>query len=194
MDAMPALNMTEFEKALTTQRIRAFQIISLALLMGCTLFLGIILFLYATEEPAETASNNSILPILSIVHGGMALTMYIPAFLVGRYFAGPRGLMTRMKNAVPTVAGEDLTVEVLCIGAMFMGFIFRAAILEGMALFGLIVCLMGVLEGQIQSEPVYWGNLFSYIVFAVVTLWTFPTKDRLENLFRERFLQNDFRV
>ncbi len=192
MDTTPQLDFAEFQNALTPQRIRVFMIISLALLTGCTLFLGIILFLYSKTESAEMVSENSVLPLMSLVHGCMALVGYIPAYWIGRYFASPKGLMTLAKNSAGAVTGENMTMESRCIGAMFTGFMIRAAILEGMALFGLIVCLLGVLDGQIHLQPVYWGNLFSYILFAAVTVWTFPTKSRLETIFKERFMQGEF--
>lgn len=194
METTSQLQLSEFQKALTPQRMRIFLIISLALLAGCTLFLGIILLLYSKTESANTVLENSVLPLVSLVHGCMALAGYIPAYLVGRYFASPKGLVTHLKNTAGTVAGEELTIESRCVGAIFTGFIIRAAILEGMALFGLIICLLGVLEGEIHLAPVYWANLFSYILFTAVMLWTFPTKGRLEKIFKDRFLPSELRI
>ena len=86
----------------------------------------------------------------------------------------------------------NLPVEHHLVGAIFTSFIISAALLEGVALFGLIICLLGVQEGIIHNAPIYWLNLFSYLFFAAMILWTFPTKERLENIFKERFLVHNF--
>lgn len=187
MDGSTPYSFSEFEAALTPQRIRTFQIIAGALLAGTTVFLAVVLLVYAqTPEKAPPDSADSILPILTGVHAVVAGLNVIAAIFVYRFCISPKGAAFLQQQSA--VRG-DLQVPVM--GAIFTGFIFSAALLEGAALFGIIVCLMGILEGTIRQEPGYWLNLFSYVIFAAFMVKTFPTRMRLENVFRERFMQGE---
>ncbi len=192
METLPQLQLSEFQRALTPQRLLVSKVIAFALFMGVTLFLGIVLFLYTRNEAAETP-EDSLLSLLSLAHGVSFVVFTFIANSMYRMFVTPKGLN---KPAEPPegISPGEFTPELRCQMRIFMGFVLRSAIMEGMAMFGVIICLLGVMEGQIHLQPVYWLNLLSYIFFVMVMLWTFPTKERLERIFQERFLQTDFRV
>lgn len=195
METTPSLQLSEFQKALTPQRMRAFQIIPVASLMGVTLFLGVILYVYSTHPPAEEKAGDNTLAIMSILHAGMGCICYLVGFLVFRRLTSLKGLDFLHRN-VPARADlqPELPIELRCVGVMSTACILRAAIFEGPVTFGLVVCLLGSINGQIHLQPVYWLNLFSSVLFAALTVWTFPTKDRLETIFKDRFLQSDFSI
>lgn len=191
MESQPELQFSDFQKALTKKRIFTFQMNAITLLVGVTLFLGIILLLYYYNSPQETlqqTSESGILPIFSMVHAFMACCFYGVTFFVYQYLVGWKGIEMMQKSPLVGAMQEETTLETLAYSLIFKGFIIRAAIMDGIAMFGLITCLMGVQNGEIYNEPIYWLNLFSYVFFVVVILWTFPTKDRLETIFRKRFL------
>ena len=81
------LQLSEFQKALTPQRIRAFRIISIALFLGATFFMAVILYMYSATPPAtEKDMDMSLLSILSAVHIVEAMICYLAAFFVYRFF------------------------------------------------------------------------------------------------------------
>lgn len=189
MEELPELKFTEFQKILS-KRIITFQIIAMALFSAVTIFLGIILFLYSQGPQQENPERSSgILPILSLVHICMACANYALIFLVPYFFVNKKRLTTAITFSPYMQPQPEMSMEVRACSLIFTGFIMRAALLEGLALFGSIICLMGVLNGEIRVEPAYWLNLFSYVVFAAAILWTFPTKERLEATFQRRFME-----
>lgn len=193
METQPALQLSEFQKDLE-KRVFVFQIVAIALLLGATLFLGIVLLLFFTEPgdavSAERAETNTV-PLISLVHLCMACGSYITAYFLYQYFVNPKRLTTPKTFSRFIQPMPEMSMEGMAGGLIYIGFIFRAALMEGTALFGLIVCLLGVLNGTIQNEPIYWLNLSSYVIFAGMILWTFPTKERLESIFQRRFSGQD---
>lgn len=191
METMPQLQLSEFQKALTPGRMRQFYIIPIVLLVGATVFLGIILYLYSINGPESKQIDNPVLPLISIVHICQAMICYFISFLIYRYMVGRKGLEKIMSAQRANQNAGENTIETGCAVVIFTGYILRAAFMEGVAFFGLIICLLGITEGVIYDQPIYWFNLFSYVVLAVVTVWTFPTRDRLEGIFTKRFSQTD---
>jgi hypothetical protein len=61
----------------------------------------------------------------------------------------------------------------------------RLALLEGAALFGLVVCVIGVLGGVLHRYPLYWVNSVSALIMLGTVVATFPTRERLEQVFRD---------
>lgn len=188
MEKDKAMDFEAFQRALVPQRIRTWQIIYAALLAGATVFAGIVLLLYIQQPRAAAAepADASFLRILTMVHVAIAAGCYMAAFAVSRFFAGDKGLEFVQRNAGGLTEDGGLQAS-LYLQAVFTGAIIRAALMEGPALFGVIACLMGVTEGVIPQQPVYWLNLFSYVIFAGMVVWTFPTRQRLEDRFKDRF-------
>ena len=58
--------------------------------------------------------------------------------------------------------------------------IVRLALFEGCALFGTVICLLGVVLGAVAERPWIWGNAASTALFVGFTAATFPTAKRLE--------------
>ncbi len=58
--------------------------------------------------------------------------------------------------------------------------------LEAPALFGIVVCLVGSLNGQLHAEPIYWLNLASTVVLVLFVALSFPSRERLVDLFRRK--------
>ena len=193
METTPQLQVSEFQKVLTGQRMMVFRIIPAVLLLGVTLFIGIVLFLYATTSPKQPADDESLMRILSVVHGGLFFSFSIAGFVVYEVIVRPKGL-GRPGSMPPGCNPDDWTPELQCSGRIFTGMLLRAACLEGVALFGAVVCLLGVLEGYMYQQPLYWLNLSSSVFFAAVTVWTFPTQERQEAIFKKRFMQSDLSI
>ena len=58
----------------------------------------------------------------------------------------------------------------------------RLAMYESAAMFGLVVCLLGVLTGVIYQNAIYWLNAITALVLFVFIVKTFPNRDRLLKL------------
>ena len=190
MEMSPNLQLSEFQKALK-KRLLSFQVTAVMLFLGATAFLGVLLLLYSQNPPQESygqASSPEFLSILSIVHLCLACACYAAAFFIYRYLTSWKGLKRAIEFPQVNLNREENTLEMRACLSIFTAYIIRAAFMEGPAMLGMIACLMGVTEGEIQDKPIYWLNLFSYILFAVMVLWTFPTTERLEDIFQRRFM------
>ena len=187
METAQNLDFEEFKKALTPQHLWTFRIIYLALLSGVTVFLGIILLLaYSQSQSNQSANSQDILPILTTVHIILALTAYFVSFIVFRLLTNPVRLRKITLPAAMPSGRQISTPEQMYLVTVFTASIIRAALFEGSALFGLIICLMGALDGSIQRYPVYWLNLFSFVIMAGMMIYTFPSRTKLEDLFKKR--------
>ncbi len=183
MEQPTQLDFWEFQKALLPRKIWTFQVIHTALFIGATLFLAVILYAIWIRPSLDLPSSDDrfTLTLLSAVHIVNAVISYIVISLIGSYITNPRNLHKIGIASKQTQTDEDKYVAVL-----FSAHIIRAAVLEGSALFGTIICMLAYLQGSHRNPPVYWLNLSTYFCFAVFFVWAFPTKDRLESLFRKK--------
>ena len=187
METSQNLDFMEFQKAITPQVLWTFRVIYIALLSGVSLFLCVLLFMaYSKSYPDEPANSQDILLLLTIIHIVIASSCYLVSFIVFRFLTTP-GRLRKMKPSVVLSPGrQSSALEQQYLTAIFTAHIIRAAFFEGPALFGMIICLLGVLDGYIQQHPAYWLNLFSFVVMAGMMIYTFPTETKLEDLFKKR--------
>ena len=184
------LSLEEFRKQLKPQQVRVFQIISLALGTGVFLFFLIVLGTYwgSSETPGtQESSNLSVIKILTLVHILEAGFLYILSFFLYRFLVSQQQLKKILKTPPPAGVDPATPPEGRCIGIILTGTLIRLAMFEGTALFGLITCLLGATDGTLRQYPVYWLNLFSLVFMILFVLVTFPTRQRLEDIFQARF-------
>lgn len=181
METTQTLDFEEFKKAITPQHIFTFHIIYIALLLGTSLFLGMLLFAaYSNRHSYDYADSGRLLSLLTIIHVIMAIPAYVLSFIIYQYLTNPKNL-----NKGP-VSIQTFTSEQRYLQKIFSAHIIRAAFFEGVAFFGMVICFVGAADGVIQLEHVYWLNLFSYVALAVLIVWTFPSRSRLEEIFKKR--------
>lgn len=184
------INLSDFQQLLTRKNLLPIQIIQLGITAGCTGFLVVVLVLTGKQPsgavgPVGAGENAPPIDILSYIHLGLALTAYAAAIGMYRFLVNPKRLAGSMYLA--NQPGHAAIAE-KCLSLIRTGTILRFAFLEGAAFFGLILCLLAGQNGLLEEQPVYWLNVFSYFVLLLVTLATFATRDRVENLFINRFL------
>lgn len=107
--------------------------------------------------PAAEYDDYDFLITLTVYHG----------ILFGTIFAGANILSTFLVNSV---APER---------KVFMWYLFRQAIREGVALFGCVIYYLGVDAGQLHFAPWLWINLVSTGAFVFFSMSDFPNDDRL---------------
>jgi len=181
------LSLEEFRKHLQPQRVRALQIIYIALGTFLCVFCLIVLTVYFVirETGAMKEPDVDLLKILTIVYICVTCMEYLVGFGMYQYFIN-KG---KLKQSISMLSGEqaESKPEKVCLGLIATGTILRSASCEGVALFGLIICLVGSLNGTLQQYPIYWLNLFSFVFMILYLLTTFPTRQKLEDIFQRRF-------
>lgn len=184
------ISLADFQQLLTRKNLLPIQIIQLGITAGCTVFLVVVLVLTGKQTagpagPFGPAENTPPIDILSFIHLGLALMAYAAAIGMYRFLVNPKRLAGSMYLANQP---DHAAIAEKCFSLIRTGTILRFAFLEGVAFFGLILCLLAGQNGLLEAHPEYWLNVFSYFVLLLVTLATFATRDRLENLFINRFL------
>lgn len=132
---------------------RQLQIIGFALVAGAVCFAVIaaaLPFLNGSEPIVEggapAAAAASIIGMLSLVHAALFASLLPAALILPQRVAGRNqaGLQQSM--------------------------IVRWAMLEGAALFGSVVVLLGGLEGRLPAEPIFYANLASTAAFVMLVV------------------------
>ncbi len=156
------------DETLSPDNVRVLQVVSAALGAGVLTFALVVLLLSTTSSAEATEADLDMTRLMSGVHVFLALFLYAVAPVVYR-------MLVRKAREASTA------------GALLQGIrnaeVVRLAFYEGAALFGLVVCLLGVHSGSLQAAPVYWYNLFSTLVMFGAVALTFPTRDRLEAVY-----------
>ncbi|MGH1362804.1 MAG: hypothetical protein ACRBF0_04550 [Calditrichia bacterium] len=166
----------QFSAFVDNNQLKTLQIIYLALAMGVSLFLFVIYFL-STQGGDLPAAEQSSVPTMTIVH----FIVLISAIFLSKL------IYEKMYSNIP--ANVMSTPQIIW-QKMKTAHIVRLAILEAPVFLGLVTCLIGVQDGFIPEEPIYWINLTSLVVFLAFIALSFPNHDRIIQEFRYRFRNN----
>lgn len=169
----------EFEKLLTDDTLRSMSIIQAALGSGVVLFMFIVIAMYFSMESSQ-AGDPQLIWILTLVHFILAANMiFLSSWMYKR----------RLTAGAIAKSSPTGTIDAAsCLDALRNAIIIRLAFLEGAAFYGLVVCIVAVMNGVMQENPIYWINLASAFVMLLHVVWLFPSRDRLIE-----FYKNDFR-
>ena len=173
------MGLAEFRQALTPGTVRSLRIIQGAIGAGVLVFALVVLGMHArvsSDVPPPPQVVVFLVQILTVVHFVMAAAIYPLGHLV----------FTRMVSR-ERIAKSGATDPAKVLSLMRAGIIMRLAMYEGVAFVGLVVCMVGVLEGVLRAHPVYWVNAFSTVVLLLFVMRTFPSEERLLTIFEERF-------
>lgn len=171
------ISRSEFESILTRQRLASLSIISIALMMGIVTFAVVA---FAIPAHAQNANKNGtdILLLLTGVHAFIAMTIYTVVPIIVRQLLSIGKIQT---------SATDVPLAEKIFGALQSAHIIRMAMYEGAAMFGLVICLLTSLWGYTTTDPEFLLNGASALIFLLMAAATFPTRDRLMNIFSELF-------
>lgn len=164
---------SEFEQSLTQQKLLPVQIIYGSLTMSILLF-ALVVFVLLSGTPAQDPAGTDIIMLLSVVHGLMMLTVYSVAPLIFK---------KQLVGATSSPSPSGPKVLSAITGKIITAYIIRLAMYEGVAIFGLVVCLLTVQWGHYPFHAEFLYNGLSSFFFLVMAITTFPTRDRLGNTF-----------
>ncbi|RMI15161.1 MAG: hypothetical protein D6681_04510 [Calditrichaeota bacterium] len=138
----------------------------------------------APDAAPPTESAHQLIELLSIVHVALALILYPTAITLYNRAYDPRQLQQQLNEAgsVPEARAQT------CLQIMRTAHILRLAPVEGVAMFGLVVCLLGVQSDVLAAFPRYWLNLFSSVILLAMVAANLPGKESLLSEFRRKIL------
>jgi len=153
------------------QDVRSIQIVCAALASGVILFVFVVLAAYFVIPAGELPRDVQfywLLTSVQLVMSGSLLVLSSAVFnrLLDRIRDAPDQAFSLLRSAL----------------------IVRLAMLEAGALYGIVVCLLAVLDGTMKEHPVFWINLAGAVGMLLFLSWSFPTKERQSEWIESRIL------
>ncbi len=191
METQP--NIEDIQKTITPQNLMPLKIIYLALFLGQIIFAVIIFIIHLsyTEYPQlSQAGAINLMNILTIAVGFVALLCYFLFFLTHRFLKILINLSNRQNfSASDRITSINSTSASVLLMKLKVILIVRLALLEMPAFFGLVVILVGILNGAIYQQMDFLINALPLAIFILYVLNNFPTQERvyaqLEQISRE---------
>jgi hypothetical protein len=184
MPTEPGPTRAECAGALTPEYLRITRMVSLALMGGplvCGVGLWAFFFTSGAHPAAPGAGALHTMETLSMTHVGFTIVAYLLApFLFNRVLNA-----TRLDPGQDAATPRELATQALLL--LRTAIIVRLAVLEGAAIFGLSVCVIGVTGGVMESEPLYWLNLGSGVLLIAFGVITFPSREGLLEILDAHF-------
>ena len=174
---------TAFETALTPSQVTIAQIITGALLMGVLMFALVVFYMYEQAVPGSPgAAEIDTIRTMTFVHlFFLVVNVGVGWFLAQRIFS-PQSVAAAVGTEDTAALSARLVMQ------QRSAMIIRLAVMEGAAFFGLVICLLGSMNGVLRVMPEYWINLLSPFLLVAYGIATFPSRERLVSWFEERFL------
>jgi hypothetical protein len=177
MDAdLSARPMTEVELRRELEspgELLALQILTGAFAMGVLLFLAVtvLLWIAGSGDRAPGDQDLGLFPILTTVNAVLFTGCLVSGLALHGFLTRDLGRAASAAQFLAGLRGPALL---------------RLSLLEGSALFGIVVCLLGVIQGAVRSLPWIWANSAPALFFLLFSLATFPTRERVVDLFLSR--------
>lgn len=183
------LALQDFQKLITPEYIRILQVIHGALAMGPVVFLVAVISTYsnALKQPAPDEVESVMW--MSAVHVLFASIVYpLAQYLFDvRFRKEKREQFLEQANAMLSPGLHSGAEKYLSMLRTAM--IIRLALIEGVAFFGLTICVVAATDGLLREQPVYWLNSLSSLVMIGFVLVNFPTREHIELFCQERIIQ-----
>lgn len=168
--------LSEFERAITPQRLRTMRILHLAFPLSLVAF-GVILAAVSANVPGGPAEGAA----------GLARTLSVANVVVfcGAWFAGGLlfNLLLSPARVARAVQASPKTSAEACLDQLQLASLLRLVCLDASACFGLAVCVVLIFNGVLPAQRTYWLNAFPAVVLAAYALYTLPSIPRLRILF-----------
>ncbi len=185
----------DIEKKLSNELLRISRIISSAMVVGPTLFLFFIIFLYLKSDSLAGDEYNALdINIFSTIVLVIAILNYTAFFIFPIFYLKPKNVLNRLSQIADQSRNkiDDPVIKLILFDRIYM--IIRLAILEGVALFGMVILFQAVSGGQINENPNLWLWIIPIIVLGIFVLNNYISKDkyieRIENQFLSKLKQS----
>jgi hypothetical protein len=175
----PASNLSggQMESAMTPEYLRALGVIHMAVSAGPIIFAVAVVFVMSvTREITPVAQDIVLMNVLSLAN----LLIMASAWFVGTFVF--QRLCSNWRTVEEGENGQNTQVQ-RALGSMRNGLVVRLAMIEASAIFGIAVCLIGVMRGVLPKESMYWFNMAPLAVLFGYSITNFPSKSKIISIF-----------
>ena len=174
-------------EAALPQAVVATRIVALGLCGGVATFSVVVLVLSARVGPPEPAQGAAgVLAALSLVDAVFALAAYALSGVLYGSMLTPERLEAAAGGEPAPGESEGRALGRRVVAAIQTAMILRFAVLESAAIMGLAACLIGVFNGGLRAQPLYWLNAVPAGLFLAYVLSHLPEPERFREVFREK--------
>ncbi len=190
MTSLSEVDIDTIIERLTPARVRTFQIVQVALVLGIMVMLVMILFLFGLgRETVPGEFDDALVRQLSMVLAVLTVGALLVGEVIYRRLLSPERFRAYAARPLRSRTGviDDPAEKVLML--MQQAMLVRLSIYDIPAFFGLVICLTELVSGVIFAYPQYMVvtiPAFAQLAFLAVT---FPTRERLIRIAREKLAQ-----
>jgi hypothetical protein len=175
---------------ITPERVRGFQMVYVGLAGSVMVFMVMLLFFFGMGSDMDRdEASPAAMDALSIVVIVITTTCLVAG--QGLYLASFNSKRVARSLAEPMRDGDRVIDDPIekSIRILQRAMITRAAIFDVPAFFGVVVCLVGMMQGVAFNHPIYLLNALPAVAQLVFLGVTFPTHEKIGRLVRGRELK-----
>lgn len=187
MEEFQSTGRMDIENSLSKEHLRISRIISITMVIGVLFLFFIILYFYsASENQVDTLPKTDDVAFFSNIILIITIVDYIIFLIFPRFFLTRKNIQNRLvqlafdKNNKKT---ENPVIKLIIFDRIYM--IIRLAMLEGVALFGMVVLYLSVTNGELFFRPLLWLWVIPGIILVFFIFQNYLFKesyvDRIEN-------------
>jgi len=188
MNNIEKLNIEKLQEEINSEELRSVKIITTALNIGVLLYFAVCLFLYFSDdhsvnpETIDTSLNDNLL--LGVL--GLTAIMIVVSRIV------PNKVFNKDGEAMTSFLYERAANSKEAVQIINTFYIIKFAMLEGVALFGLVALMLSVLNSSIYNNDIYWLAIIPMLLMNTIFILNFPTKERVIQLISDKILSQNF--
>jgi len=193
MDSLSEVSLEEFKEVLKSNEADYLKTIYVVLLIG--LLLIVLLLFLAFKDQSNNQFDKSMLKIINIFTMINFLLM-IAMFFLGKIITIKQYSRKNLKKAVHRtfeyIDGRPIETKPAekCLKIIRISSLLQLFGWEGSAFFGIFVILLSRILGTNQNTAIYYFNLLTILPLLIYVKATFPTEERLLEIFRTKFKQS----
>jgi len=167
MEEYKKISRRQIDEMLSGVPLKLNRALSLALVLGPTLFLAVVLFLYQDNLSSDVEVFPNVVDELIAVFLIFALTVYLMFSIFPKIFLKGNKLETQL-NSPHTIEKIDPVIAIINLDRTMM--IIRLAMIEGVTLFSLVILILCVNSGIIYYNDNYWLLVLPLLFQMVITI------------------------
>ncbi len=186
MQSLANISRHELEAKISNSWIRTMQMLYIAMALALAVMITVVAVFYtlAKERPMPEEPVNS----LSLQYMVLAL-IFVALLEYMLFIILPKMRLAMGGTSLLSANLQNFTDRIPLLLSIYRSTaVIRLALLEGVAVFGLLIVLVAVTQFSIYTQSAYWLCLTPSVIFFAYIYLFFPTRERVIFYFENNFL------